>query len=990
MLRPLSILRATMLAATVLAAWQPLSAQSIILSSVSGTVRGSNFQPVGQARVTLTALGSGASYEARTTSAGVFSFELIQPGTYEVRVEAIGFRPQVARFVTLSGGEARSVSLTLTLDPPPVTQVDTVQLGAALSTRWRSGGVQLGGSEIEALPHRFDDLASVAALSTAFDEALGAQGLPGDMTLLVADGVPFYRAAHPVARQDVLPDALFPRSALSGVTPIHNASDVELSGSAGGYATVSTRTSTGVGGVEGEGALSAGPAWSSGQLDAERPSLFSWQAGARGSVAPSRTSRLVLSGEALRQETPLAPRVSEELASGLAGLDPDLVASLGEAGVEQYERYSSLLRFDLRQSRDTRIFLRGVGSFSRRRFEGAGPVSLAGPAAAPEESIEFSTAFGAVNNATRSTVVEFRAGLSGSYRDFNPSIAGLAPAYLTGSAASLGDVPSAAGESSRTDFVAIPLVRWSPRRDGATSVKFGGLLRASSHSSVFSRASLGDYAFSDPSSLLAGSGFGLETFAPQASFGTQEYGAFTQFETRLAPGLEMTVGGRYDYEVIGGDGVTFNPDWFEATGINNTVFNTGHHQFGLRGSLVWEPAEDGRTRVSLTASMHEGDVELRAISALYAESTTATSTRYAGTGINWPSGGVPPLAAPALTTLTLLGPDARAPRSTNIEVSALRRLGETATVFLRASSRRTDYLTRRRNLNLPLVPQALDPYGRRISGTLVQDGSIVTTTASDARRFAGFGDVWALDPDGWSEYLGITAGVEHRSANLDVYGAYTFSQTDDNWVGAGSGSIDASLSPGLPTTEGQDDWSEGTSDFDVPHRLVVGATTRLGPVDVSGTYRFRSGLPFTPGYRLGVDANADGSTRNDVAYVPDTGQLGSLADDWSCLADQAGGFAERNSCRGPSVHDLSLRLRFGFATFGGRTATLVLDGFNLIESSAGVIDNALLLVDPTGSITTSPDGATVTIPTTVNDGFGKVVYPSSRGRMLRIGVRIAG
>ncbi|KPJ82904.1 MAG: hypothetical protein AMS19_06340, partial [Gemmatimonas sp. SG8_23] len=269
MLRPLSILRATMLAATVLAAWQPLSAQSIILSSVSGTVRGSNFQPVGQARVTLTALGSGASYEARTTSAGVFSFELIQPGTYEVRVEAIGFRPQVARFVTLSGGEARSVSLTLTLDPPPVTQVDTVQLGAALSTRWRSGGVQLGGSEIEALPHRFDDLASVAALSTAFDEALGAQGLPGDMTLLVADGVPFYRAAHPVARQDVLPDALFPRSALSGVTPIHNASDVELSGSAGGYATVSTRTSTGVGGVEGEGALSAGPAWSSGQLDAE-------------------------------------------------------------------------------------------------------------------------------------------------------------------------------------------------------------------------------------------------------------------------------------------------------------------------------------------------------------------------------------------------------------------------------------------------------------------------------------------------------------------------------------------------------------------------------------------------------------------------------------------------------------------------------------------------------------------------------------------------
>jgi hypothetical protein len=61
-----------------------------------------------------------------------------------------------------------------------------------------------------------------------------------------------------------------------------------------------------------------------------------------------------------------------------------------------------------------------------------------------------------------------------------------------------------------------------------------------------------------------------------------------------------------------------------------------------------------------------------------------------------------------------------------------------------------------------------------------------------------------------------------------------------------------------------------------------------------------------------------------------------------------------------------------------------------VEPSGGVIDDALLLVDPTSAITTSPDGTTVTIPVTVNPEFGRVVYPSSRGRMLRLGVRIGG
>ena len=503
-------------------------------------------------------------------------------------------------------------------------------------------------------------------------------------------------------------------------------------------------------------------------------------------------------------------------------------------------------------------------------------------------------------------------------------------------------------------------------------------------------ASLGDYTYSSPLELGTGSGFGALTTAPKAELGTQEYGVFTQYESRLSPSLRFRIGGRYDYELIGGDGVALNSDWLAATGIRNSDFDDGYHQFGLRGSMTWDPAANGRTRVIVTASVHEGDVDMRALTALHAQATEATSTRFAGTGIGWPDGGIPPLAAPARTSLTLLGPDTRAPRTTNLEVGLVQRVGTLGTVFVRGSSRRTDFLTRRRNLNLPLVPTALDPYGRRVIGTLAQDGAVVTTTTDDARRFAGFGEAYALDPDGWSEYVGLTAGIEHNGANVDLYAAYTYSETTDNWIGAGHGTIGASLPGGLPQAEGAEPWAEGTSDFDVPHRAAAGVTTHFGPVALSGVYRFRSGLPFTPGYRPGVDANGDGSYRNDVAFVPSDGSVDPLTGDWSCLADQVGAFATRNSCRRPSVHTLNARLQLTFARFGGRAASLTLDAFNLLESQDGVVDDALLLVDPAGSITTSPDGSTVTIPTQVNPDFGNVVYPSTRGRMLRIGVRIGG
>jgi hypothetical protein len=149
-------------------------------------------------------------------------------------------------------------------------------------------------------------------------------------------------------------------------------------------------------------------------------------------------------------------------------------------------------------------------------------------------------------------------------------------------------------------------------------------------------------------------------------------------------------------------------------------------------------------------------------------------------------------------------------------------------------------------------------------------------------------------------------------------------------------------------------------------------------------------MPFTPGYRTGVDANGDGSARNDVAFVPDASALGELAGTWSCLADQVGAFAERNSCRGPTRSTLNAGVRIGLTALGSRTVSLTLEGFNLIEDQTGIVDSALLLVDPAQPIQRSADGTTVTVPVSVNPDFGKVVIPATRGRILRVGLRIGG
>jgi hypothetical protein len=654
------------------------------------------------------------------------------------------------------------------------------------------------------------------------------------------------------------------------------------------------------------------------------------------------------------------------------------VDRLVTSAIERLSSFSALARFDAARGGGGHVFVRGGAAYARREFRGAGPVTLAGGAALPEERIDYSFAGGILSEYRPGLVFEVRAGLSGSARVFDETESDRVSAALTGSGHVLGVLAGGPAESSRVDFVLLPLLQL----DVAGGVlKVGTPLRASRH--AITHRVRGEAFFSDGPALVAGRGFARALDGPQAEFSTREMGGFVQYAFEPAPGLELTLGGRIDYETVPAGEAALHTGWLRASGLRNDEYPSRFVQAGTRLAFSWDPTLEGTTELTGALGVHHGDVDPRALAELFARDGQATSSSFAGLGLSWPGTSLPP-SATTLPTLSLLGPDTRPPRSVHASLGVLRRLLAGWSAHLGASYRRTDFLLRRRNLNLPVAPQAVDAYGRDVFGTLAKDGSLVSATGADARRFTAFHEVYALDPDGWSEYRGLTGGVEYSGTAAELFVAYTWSETTDNWIGAGDGAIGSDLPPLLPASEGP--WSDAPSDFDARHRIAASASLSWSFATLGAAYRFRSGLPFTPGYRAGVDANGDGAYRNDVAFV-DGAVVGPLLDKWPCLANQVASFADRNSCRGPVEHALDLRLELRVGRIAGRQASVRVDALDLLESQGGVIDDALLLVDPAGTIATGPGGV-VTIPVVANPDFGRVLYPLTRGRMLRVGFRI--
>jgi hypothetical protein len=304
----------------------------------------------------------------------------------------------------------------------------------------------------------------------------------------------------------------------------------------------------------------------------------------------------------------------------------------------------------------------------------------------------------------------------------------------------------------------------------------------------------------------------------------------------------------------------------------------------------------------------------------------------------------------------------------------------------------TDFLQRREDLNRVQDPLGTTQEGRPLYGALVREGGLLAPVVGSNRRFADFDLVSGLSPTGFVDHYEATiALVRQVSEGLSFSGSYTYSKTDDNLVGGRSIDPADQLSP-FPDRLAGVDWDEGRSDFDVPHRAVATAEYATGgrmPVSIGGRYRVRSGLPFTPGFRPGVDANGDGSGGNDPAFLG--GGVAGLAEALSaggCPAGLGNVFAARNSCREEAAHSLDLHLSVGLPMGAAdRRVWLEVDAFNVVATATGIIDKAAVLLDPAGTLLT--DGAgNVTLPLIANPAFGSILARRGEPRVVRVGVRM--
>ena len=965
-------------------------AQSVTSGSLVGRVSDAGGSPIFDADIILENMQSGARRVGISGRLGDFFFQFLPPGNYALRFEAVGYRPVRVEDVPIGLGQSSPLSIRLTAEPPPVVAVDTISLSGASAERVRAGVSRwLGPLELGRLPEDDRRGTSLAPLLSDISEDGGADGLPSAFTGLYVDGIPVRPASVPGDGPDPLFGVIVPRSVLAGVQVARSDTEVEFSGSGGAIVSAVTRSGGPDGSFEAFGDYTGAGLWSSQALEGDVPDNQNVRAGFLASVPVIRdTVHAVVGLETWRLQRPRPglPGAAEAL-GGLAGPGGLDLAALAAPTVEETNVVVGFGRVDWRVGDDGQVSVRAnVASISEPEAGLVGYPLLPGdPAASYGRDISIGanvqTAFG------RRSQLEVKAGLLSSTRTFLASAGqgGFPETVLADWPVALGTESQLPGSSKVTRFDFWPVLHFDL---GEHQIKGGTGVSVGVHQIDQTDAALGRFLGGDASGVLFGQGFYDRTEGSGLStdFTIPTFTFFAQDVWDAGSGLQVTAGARFEVDQLPSDELLSPVVWDSLT-VGRTILVTDSvpdiRSFGSRFGFTWDVNETGTTMVRGSAGLTYEALDSYVIHQWLTGDGRRMVARDLDPG-TWPAGPTDPDdLVPALT----IDAEYRRPRTTRGSMGFTRAFAGGFALHLSGSFRRTEYLLRKRDLNLTPVPSGEDQFGRPVYGELRQRGSVLGAKPSFNRRFPGLDRVYALVTDGWSEYRDLSVVLEKRSGPLQFVGSYTYSKTEDNMVGWAGFTDESRL---VPTTALDETtaWDEGISDFDVPHRLVAAVDVELPVLEgahLTGIYRMRSGYAFTPGFRPGVDANGDGSAFNDPAFVGAT-DLGGVDASWTCVRSQASGPVERNGCRGDNVQSLDLRLTVGVAPVGGSTVELVFDALGVIEPELGVRDRALYLVNPTGSL--DRVGNTFNVPLVANPDFGTLARRLDPGRIFRVGLRI--
>ncbi len=953
---------------------EPARAQSLTAGALAGMVRDSSGQLVPDASVTLIDRVTGVRRTRQTPRDGRFRFTLLLPGDYSLLVERLGYRPQSLGPVPVWAGGELDVVVTLAAVGAGPEGADTVRFAGV-----PAGGVRLatgGGTATDDVVALADPLALVSAAAEALPGGAGDlafEGLPGRRSALALDGLTRGAVRHPRRVGAELDATAFPLAGLRGVARLTGGADAEWPG---GGNVLSGVTVPGSGAFRVSGAVLAG-------TDVQTGALL-----LTGPVVPD-TAHFAVGVAASRYRPQLpAPWIDDTLGSRLVAIAQDSF----QADLSAYARaftpatmtLSAFGRFDWLVARDHRLGVRvNAGQATLDDEAGPGAPSLGTRLTARDLSVGVSltSALGARGGS------ELRVGVDAGDQDHGR--ASLPGTIFADRGLRLGATSREPGTFSRSTLRFSETVHLQVR---ALTLKAGVQLAFATDRQTWAEERAGTWVFGDSTGLAARTGAFRQTVGslPATTTKTRSAAAFLQALARPAPGLAVRVGVRFDGENRDAGQIPANADWFRLTGIANVAVPAAASLVSPRAAFDWALGAARTWQLSGEAGtyLEPSDPALLA-EAIVRSGGTSVRRGFGALGA-WPA--VPDSTAAPVQgrALTLLGSHYLPPRTGRVQGALTGNLGGLI-VHLSGTYRHTDYLPVRRDLNLAVNPRGRDADGRVVYGPLVKSGALVTASPGGYRRFSGFDEVIAVDPSASSDYWGVTVSIDReveRGLNLMV--RYTYSRATDDWFGAGAGDAESQLVPFADSSGIA--WTDGRSDFDVPHRLFLGGEVRLpgrAGVRLAALYRYRSGAPFTPGYRAGVDANADGSGRNDPAFVSDTlpGAAAAVAQH-ACLRGQIGRFAMRNSCRAPAVTALDLRLAVTLGRVGAGRAELIADVLGAVRGGTDLVDQALYLVDPAAALATSAATGVTTVPYVANPNFGQPLVRRDPGALWRLGLRV--
>lgn len=976
-------------------------AQTLATGVLAGVVRDEGGTVLSDVALTVSDEEAGGSRSFSTGRDGAFLLDLLPPGVYTVLVERLGYRPKRIEAVPVQSGGHLRLEVTLTAAPPPVEAAEVVRFEAAVGGSRAGVSQALSMLRLDRLPWERREPGEMAGLSTVSTEALEVEGLPAALSNLMIDGVPYAPPRHPDLDRGVPAQIAFPIGVFQAAELVTADADIEWSGFAGGALSAHSRRGSSEFTAQGFGSWSGGPLRSSRFIDgSDVPNSSLWGGLLlAGPILPD-TAHFLLGFEARRLETPRPrPWTLDD------GVDAAVLAAGRDAygvGLDAYTRPYVLQttvatgfgRFDWQLGNDNALSVRaGFGEI----LPVGGDAEIA-RAAAPGAVVQGGDLMlsGSLSSRIRgSWAHEMRVGVTRGRREYEQGEAAVGGAgflpstRIVAGGLHFGADPRLPGRFLRTGFTTAQSLEIP---QGLHRLKLGIETELAAHDHTYAWARRGEFVFGGPDEFAGGDGAFVQTeiTRPQVSFTTLRFGAYLQDTWSANPDLRVVAGLRVDVETLPGDDVRLSQRWLDYTGLANTAVPARVGTLSPRLGLTWDVGGQGIWIVRATAATYALSVPPELLAELLTTDGTPSVRRGLGDLGGWPGSPGAATDGSVGSRLTLLGPDFRGPFTSRASFGVSHHLGATTTVHVSGTYRNTDFLPRRSDLNRPAAPTAHDQHGRPIYGPLVQIGQLVATPRPN-RRFGDFDVVSAVNADGWSRYWGVTGAVEHDAGELiGLFARYTHSRTTDNWLARSDGGPDAQLTPFVE--EGGADWREGRSDYDLPHRLAAGLELRLPDERaprLAAVYRFRSGYPFTPGFRDGVDVNGDGSGRNDPAFVDESvSGVGELVSRWGCLRGEVGRFAERNSCRAPGVHALDLRLGLRLVSSPGVSAELFAEGLNLVESEAGETDRGLFLIDPSGGLVEDPARGVVTLPLVANPDFGRPLGRLGTGRTLRVGLQV--